>query len=555
MKLDPRELKAIRDDMKQDRSTFDTLYEDISRFIFPQRARVNSQSSPGEDRTQEIYDSTATNSAFVAASATQGSIVPSTIKWFNMRLADRSMEEIEGVKDWLWELTRDCLDAINGSNFQTEIQEVFLDLYGYGTGCVFVGQRSGRMSRTKGFRGLHFKSTQPGFYVVSENEDGIVDTIFRDFKLSAAAILSQFGEEGTPKWIKEKIGNNKAYELFDVCHYVGPRIDIDPLNVDPDAPKHKLPYASAWFLSEKCDMLGEEGGFHQFPYMVPRWSKMSGELYGRGPGINSLPDVRTLNRGTELRFGAWEKAIDPPVGVLHRGVMGNIDIRARGKTILRSKDAVFPLHQGADFNAAHMGEEGIRDSIRRAFFIDQIQLPPMGTTPATATEIAGRFETMQRILGPTFGRIQFELFNPMLGVIASMLLREGMSPPPPEELVEAMTEEGLSLEFEYEGPLTRAQQFQDVENIQRAATILAGLAQLFPAITRYFDDAEAGKAILAASSLPPSVIRSEEEVQAMQEAAEQAKQQEQMTNAALTASQALKNVGPLLQGDMGQAPV
>lgn len=162
---------------------------------------------------------------------------------------------------------------------------------------------------------------------------------------------------------------------------------------------------------------------------------------------------------------------------------------------------------------------------------------------------------MQRILGPTFGRIQFELFNPMLGVIASMLLREGMSPPPPEELVEAMTEEGLSLEFEYEGPLTRAQQFQDVENIQRAATILAGLAQLFPAITRYFDDAEAGKAILAASSLPPSVIRSEEEVQAMQEAAEQAKQQEQMTNAALTASQALKNVGPLLQGDMGQAPV
>lgn len=555
MKLDPRELKSIRDDMKVDRSTFDSLYEDISRFIFPQRSRVNTRSTPGEDRTQEIYDSTATNSAFVAASATQGSIVPSTIKWFNMRLSNRSMEEIEGVKDWLWQLTGDCLDAINGSNFQTEIQEVFLDLYGYGTGCVFVGQRSGRMSRTVGFRGLHFKSTQPGFYVVSENEDGIVDTIFRDFKMSAYAILSMFGEDGTPRFVKEKIANGKSYELLDVVHYVGPRQDIDPFNVDPDAPKHKLPYASVTFLDEKCEMLGEEGGYHQFPFMVPRWSKMSGELYGRGPGINSLPDVRTLNRGTELRFGAWEKAIDPPMGVLHRGVMGNIDIRARGKTILRSKDAVFPLHQRADFNAAHMGEEGIRDSIRRAFFIDQIQLPPMGTTPATATEIAGRFETMQRILGPTFGRIQFELFNPMLGVIASMLLREGMTPPPPTELLDAMDEEGLSLEFEYEGPLTRAQQFQDVENIQRAATILAGLAQLFPAITRYFDDAEAGKAILTASSLPPSVIRSEEEVQAMQEAAEQAKQQQQMSEAALQASQALKNVGPLLQGDMGQSPL
>lgn len=360
-RLDPKELKSIRDDMKADRSTFDSLYEDVSRYIFPQRSRVNSQTSPGEDRTQEIFDSTATNSAFVAASATQGSIVPSTIKWFNMRLSNRSMEEIEGVKDWLWQLTKDCLDAINGSNFQTEIQEVFLDLYGYGTGCVFVGQRSGRNSRTKGFRGLHFKSTQPGFYVVSEDEDGIVNTIFRDFKMSAYAIYSMFGEDGTPKFIMDKIANSKAYELFDVCHYVGPRMDIDPLNVDPDAPKHLLSYASATFLSEKCDMLGEEGGYHQFPFMVPRWSKMSGELYGRGPGINSLPDVRTLNRGTELRFGAWEKAIDPPMGVLHRGVMGNIDIRARGKTILRSKDAVFPIHQRADFNAAHMGEEGIRD--------------------------------------------------------------------------------------------------------------------------------------------------------------------------------------------------
>lgn len=541
-----KRLLQLRDDMVVDRSTFDNLYEDVSRFIFPQRARINSKTSQGEDRTLEIYDSTATNSAFIAASATQGSIVPSTIKWFNMRLSIREMEQLEGVKEWLHSLTIATLDAINGSNFQTEIQEVFLDLYGYGTGCVFVGQRSVNVARTTGFRGLHFKSTQPGYYCISENEDGLVDRIFRDFRLSSGAIVSMFGEERLPRKVRECLDKDRPTEMHDITHYVGPREGIDPLNVDPDAPVNKMPWESAFILLGEGEMLGESG-FFQFPYMVPRWSKMSGELFGRGPGINCLPDVRTLNRAVELKFGAVEKAIDPPMGVLHRGVMGNIDIRARGKTILRSKDAVFPLHQHPNFQAAQMNEMELKDSIRRAFFIDQIQLPPMGHTPATATEIAGRFETMQRILGPTFGRIQFELFNPMLGVVASTLIREGVVPPPPEELMDALEEEGLSLEFEYEGPLTRAQQFQDVENIQRAATILASLAELFPGITRYFDDEEAGKAILASSSVPPAIVRTEEEVQAMREAAEQAQQQQAMSMGALNASQAIKNVAPILQ--------
>lgn len=541
-----QKILQMRDDMRLDRATFESLYEDISRFVFPQRARINAKVSAGEDRTQEIYDSTATNSAFIAASATQGSIVPSTIRWFNMRLTVRAMEDLEGVKDWLYELTIAALNAINGSNFQTEIQEVFLDLYGYGTGCVFVGQRSPNVARTTGFRGLHFKATQPGFYSISENEDGIVDHIFRDFKLSAAAIMSMFGEENAPQRVRDCMSNNKPYEMLEVTHFVAPRYEVDPLNVDPDAPGHKQPYRSLFLLIEEGDIL-QEGGFFQFPYMVPRWSKMSGELYGRGPGINALPDIRTLNRATELRFGAWEKAIDPPMGVLHRGVMGNIDIRARGKTILRSKDAVFPIHQNARFDVDQMNTLDMRDSIRRAFFIDQIQLPPMGTTPATATEIAGRFETMQRILGPTFGRIQYELFNPMLGVVAATLIREGVVPPPPDELVMALEEEGLALEFEYEGPLTRAQQFQDVENIQRAGTVLASLAELFPEITSYFDAHEAGKAILASSSVPPQVVRTDEEVQAMQEAKAQAAQQQQMSAGALQASQAIKNVAPLLQ--------
>jgi len=535
-----------RDGMKKDRWNFENLYEDVSRFIFPQRARVNSESTPGEERTQEINDSTATNAAHVAASAAQGSIVPSTTRWFSNRLARRELEELPGVPEWLHELTQASYNAINGSNFQTEIQEVFLDLFGYGTGCVFTGQRALSEHSRSGFRGLHFKSTQPGFYVVGENEDGLVDTIFRDFKLSAAAIKSQFGGNLGPS-VQKAFEAGTPHEMFTVTHYVGRRLEIDPFGVKPDTPANRMPFRSTFLIPQDAHII-REGGFFDFPYQVPRWSKMSGELFGRGPGINSLPDIRTLNRAMELGFGAWEKAIDPPMGVMFRSVMGNIDMRARGVTMMRQPNAVFPLHQQARFDVQQINVQDLRDSIRKAFFIDQIQLPPMGRTPATATEIAGRFETMQRILGPTFGRIQYELFDPMLNVIAGILIREGVVPPPPDELVDALTEEGLELEFEYEGPLTRAQQFQDVENIQRVGTVLASLMELWPEVGTYFDGAAAGKAILAASSLPPQITKSDERVKEEQEQAQQQQQMQMGQQQALEMTQAVKNVTPLLQG-------
>lgn len=539
-------LMEQREGMRKDRYNFENLYEDVSRYIFPQRARVNSSVSPGEERTQEINDSTATHAANVASSAAQGSIVPSTTRWFSNRLAQRDLEEIEGVPEWLHQLTIASYNAINGSNFQTEISEIFLDLFGYGTGCIFTGQRTLSEFSRKGFRGLHFKSTQPGFYVIGENEDGLVDTIFRDFKMSAKAIKSRFGNNVGPS-VAKCLEKGMPHEIFTVIHYVSRRLSVDPYKVKPDAPAKHMPFESA-FIIEADKHIIADGGFFDFPYQVPRWSKMSGELFGRGPGIHAMPDIRTLNRAMELGFGAWEKAIDPPMGTLFRSVMGNIDMRARGITMMRQPNGVFPLHNQARFDVQQINVTDLRDSIRKAFYIDQIQLPPMGRTPATATEIAGRFETMQRILGPTFGRIQYELFDPMLNVIAGTLIREGVVPPPPQELMEALTEEGMELEFEYEGPLTRAQQFQDVENIQRVGTVLASLMELWPEVGTYFDGAEAGKAILAASSLPPQITKSEEAVRKQQEEAQQAQMMQEMSGQALEMTQAVKNVAPLLQG-------
>ena len=59
----------------------------------------------------------------------------------------------------------------------------------------------------------------------------------------------------------------------------------------------------------------EEGGFDEFPYMVPRWSKVAGEIYGRSPSMTSLPDIKIncLPFTMKCSFSTLKEAFSPPV--------------------------------------------------------------------------------------------------------------------------------------------------------------------------------------------------------------------------------------------------
>jgi hypothetical protein len=47
--------------------------------------------------------------------------------------------------------------------------------------------------------------------------------------------------------------------------------------------RDKKPWASCYLYEARSGML-DEGGYDVFPFTVPRWTKASGEVHGRGPG-------------------------------------------------------------------------------------------------------------------------------------------------------------------------------------------------------------------------------------------------------------------------------
>src|SRR3546814_14067211 len=65
--------------------------------------------------------------------------------------------------------------------------------------------------------------------------------------------------------------------------------------------------------SDVCSSDLQVSGYHEMPYICPRWDTSSGEDYGRSPGMVALPDANTAQAIGETMLVAGQSAADPPI--------------------------------------------------------------------------------------------------------------------------------------------------------------------------------------------------------------------------------------------------
>jgi len=300
-------------------------------------------------------------------------------------------------------------------------------------------------------------------------------------------------------------------------------------------------------------MVVRTGGYNEFPYLVPRWSKATGEIFGRSPSYNALPDIKTLNKAVEIGLKAWAKAIDPPLLVQDDGVIGRVRMTPGGVTVVRHDGAIKPLQIGSNWQITDLKENQLRTSIRQAYYSDQLQLqdgPQM-----TATEVQVRYELMQRLLGPTLGRFQTEFLNPLIERTFGIMLRAGGLLPEPDVI------KGQKIDIEYVGPLARSQRMEESVAIDRLYALAMNVVQIDPSIMDNINHDEAIRLRGDLLGVPKIILRAREEVEELREqrqqaqmAQQQAEQQQQAAQAALTQGQAMSELGtPEAQEGMAQA--
>jgi Bacteriophage head to tail connecting protein len=536
MAVDATHLLKVYRQLRSQRSPFEAEWRDCATYIQPRKSSaIGTKPTVGEKQTRKLYDSTAIHANGNLANTMHGTLTSPAIRWFKYQMRTQELNQDVDVKDWLDVCAGRVYAALGQSNWNAENLEVFLDLGAFGTGGVFLTERE---PATGPFQGLQFRSLPIGTYVISEDAEGKVDTVIYDFSLAAEAVVRRFGEPNVGDRIA-RLAKEKPTERVDLLHAVMPR-----LGGTYGSPAGEKPWASC-YLSERDKHILEEGGYDLFPFAVPRWAKASGESYGRGPGHTALPDIQTLNAMTRMELEQIALAIKPPLGARDHGVIGAIRWVPGGVTTIREKDSLIPFESGAKFQVGQIKSAELKSAIKDMFYNNQLQLPT--NQPMTATEIERRYELMNRVLGPTVGRIEFEHTNVVAMRAFALMMLRGALPAPPPIIEEAALSGNDHLDVVSEGPLARAQKGSEVLAIERSLQIILPMAEASPQVLDVMKMDEAAKVVMEASNVPARVFASQVEIDQVRQVRAQAQQQEQQMQTLERAAAGAKNIAPILQ--------
>lgn len=217
------------------------------------------------------------------------------------------------------------------------------------------------------------------------------------------------------------------------------------------------------------------------PWIVFRTSVMPGEILGRGPIMQALPDILTANKVVE--FTLRRAAID--IGGIYTNVS---DGSINPYTIQLVPNSIIPVNSnsndnptlrrldtGSGIDVSQIILADLRENINDALFNNQ--LGPVEGPTKSATEISIRQQDLVQTAGATFGRLQTELLEKLVRRGVYILQRLGKIPD--------FKVNGKEVTLKYESPLARAQDADEIQSITRWIEINAQLGpQIFMGTTK-----------------------------------------------------------------------
>jgi len=485
-------------------------YDWIARYFIPKKDNVYGGDAPGEEKHNYLYDSTTVHANELLASALHSMLTNPALKWFSLGTGEKEIDKQADVREWFQDTVEKMHDVLNNSNFQTEIHEVYLDLASFGTAPLYIMDDPQKVVR--------FLSRPIYQLYTDENEQGMIDAVFREYEFTTRQLIQEFGEEVIPPEIVEKA--NSSQEKYKVLHATFPRKDMFMDKTIQEGSLKRAKYASFHILMKYKSLL-RESGFRELRYVVPRWSKISGEKLGRSPAMKALPDARMLNVMIKTLIRGAQKVVDPPLQVSDDGQYRPLKMVPGAINYVRpGSDGIRAIETKARPDIGQLVLDDVRERIRQAFFIDQLQLregPQM-----TATEVRQRTEEQLRLLGPILGRLHNELLKPLIDTLFEIMLRRNQFKQVPDVLADR------ELKITYLSAIARVQRTAEAQNLLLALEDISPIVQNDMSILDNIDSDKAFKHAAHLRGVPEAILRKDKDVEAIrQQRAEMQQQQMQ----------------------------
>lgn len=351
------------------------------------------------------------------------------------------------------------------SNYWTSTTQCAVELYGFGTCIRWTG-------RKKGF-GPKYQYRPLRACWISENEDGDVDTLYFRYTLPLFKAAKKFPKLLENTEIKARFDDpQRRREHIVLLHCVEPRDG----GVAGAVATNK-PFTSVTIAPEQ-KIVAEESGYDSFPYSVARINVEEGSPYGTGLAWFALPNVKVINalqQGVELSVAL---RLNPPLLMPKRMFGKPLDRRPGARNVYdqsglgfqSAREAVQKLDVSGDPVIGVEYVKSLVTEVEEIFFVDWMSLND--GVQKTAEEIRDRRDLRVRAMTALVPAVDRDLIGKDADRTLEVMTEEGMVPPPPAELSDAM------VEWDYKGPLA----------------IMAQRGQ-FEAIDRIFDLALKGKGL------------------------------------------------------------
>jgi hypothetical protein len=336
------------------------------------------------------------------------------------------------------------------SNFDLAMGEFLLDL-AVGTAVMLVQPGDD-------ITPIRFTSVPQYLVAIEEGAHGKVDNVYRRMRLKGEAISQHWADAEIPERMQRMIEEKptEEIELLEATCYM------------PDEGMYS--YQVIW-PEGKTELLQRK--MKSSPWIVARYMKVAGEVYGRGPLVTAIPDIKTLNKTLELLLKNASLSIAGVYTAADDGVLNPQTIRiAPGAIIPVARnggpqgESLRMLPRSGDFNVSQIVINDLRMNVKKIMLDDT--LPPDNMSARSATEISQRIQELATNLGSAFGRLITETMIPLVSRILYVMDERGMIEMP-------LRVNGLEVKVTPVSPIAQAQNMGDIEKIMQWVQLSASL--------------------------------------------------------------------------------
>jgi hypothetical protein len=423
-----------------------TIYEDCYKYALPQRNLYEGYyegNVPGQNKMNNVFDSTAIHSTQRFANRIQSGLFPPVKKWCRLEPGNDIPKDLKvETQQALDAYTDKMFSILRQSNFDLAMGEFLLDL-SVGTAAMLVQPGDDETP-------IQFTPVPQYLIALEEGPYGTVDNVYRKYKVRAEALTRTFPDAKIPETLKRLIAD-KPQEMVELMECV-----------IADTEKGDFCYHIIYGKS-KDELVFRR--MKQSPWIVARYMKLPGEVFGRGPLLSALPDIRTLNKTLELLLKNASLACAGVYTAADDGVINPSNIRITPGSIIPvarnggpQGASLSPLPRSGDFNVSQIIINDLRINIKKTMLDDT--LPPDNMSARSATEIVERMKELAQNLGAAFGRLITETMIPVVSKTLNIMDTKGMIKLP-------LKIDGLEVKVIPVSPLAKAQNLEEINEVMQ----------------------------------------------------------------------------------------